>query len=808
MRYRLMASYLGASYQAAVGPSDRDVTLFAAPPPPEEHGFSPAPGGIWRKQVRLDNLDALWESRPIGSYHGEPCLVLDDLGDRLHIVYLGMDERRAAQLGYWEVDRGVFEVVVPRIDVSDLAEERHEFPITLLLSALPRALDAAPAGTGRVIGAIGPGSPAGPVPAAAGAGIPMGGPGPGAMPGWNGPAGTAPVRGQLPQAGPTQLPAAGPQPLAAPGPQSPVSGAYPIPGAQNGMGVPVGYGGPGLQNLPGIPGMAPRADLPQFPTGQQVAGGQQAPAIAQGQGTQPSATGAASSPVPAMQFPSQPQLPTAQLSTVQPLGAQPLVPQPPAVQQFSPAPPLTAAPQASGAPQTSGPQRQITGSQPAGGAAPPGAQQQAGQQMPAQQSTGPQVAPSQAPLPQAPQAQVSQAQRPQTQAPQAPASAPTAVAAWHGSPAPTGNGNGNWYYQPGPDPQNSGAMAGGYAVNGTTQNGYPVNGTAQNGYPVNGTTQNGYAQPGHDTGPIPVLNDFAGMQQYAQPAQPASVTGYQQAPAAAQAPPGQATQLGQPAQAAQPGQPAPGPLPGQPSAQPAAPLAALRATSGVAGGTGEPGLPAGALGATQTLEARGLEALAPVAPQAATQAPPAPEPVAPQPTAQQALTQPRSAPPAPAPSQNAATGPLTSLPSMPVPPAPVAPTSLPPVSPSPTSLEPTAAPSQRPSHSSTAAGTLSKLSGAVRGRRAARKPRLAMSSIFADLVDMADIPRSAYAVDEEVTGAMCLFKTDGGYEVFSCAEDARHEVRFFEEEEAAYFYLFGVLAAEALRNGRLSPRRG
>ena len=143
MRYRLMASYLGASYQAAVGPSDRDVTLFAAPPPPEEHGFSPVPGGgIWRKQVRLDDLDGLWESRPIGSYHGEPCLVLDDLGDRLHIVYLGMDERRAGQLGYWQVDRGVFEVVVQRHEVTDLAEERHEFPIALLLSALPRALNA------------------------------------------------------------------------------------------------------------------------------------------------------------------------------------------------------------------------------------------------------------------------------------------------------------------------------------------------------------------------------------------------------------------------------------------------------------------------------------------------------------------------------------------------------------------------------------------------------------------------------------------------------------------------------------------
>ena len=175
MRYRLMASYLGASYQAAVGPSDRDVTLFAAPPPPEEHGFSPVPGGgIWRKQVRLDDLDGLWESRPIGSYHGEPCLVLDDLGDRLHVVYLGMDERRAGQLGYWQVDRGVFEVVVQRHEVTDLAEERHEFPIALLLSALPRALDAgAGSGAGSMAGSgSGPGSGA-----RAGAGLGNGGTG-------------------------------------------------------------------------------------------------------------------------------------------------------------------------------------------------------------------------------------------------------------------------------------------------------------------------------------------------------------------------------------------------------------------------------------------------------------------------------------------------------------------------------------------------------------------------------------------------------------------------------------------------------
>ena len=194
------------------------------------------------------------------------------------------------------------------------------------------------------------------------------------------------------------------------------------------------------------------------------------------------------------------------------------------------------------------------------------------------------------------------------------------------------------------------------------------------------------------------------------------------------------------------------------------------------------GLPAPSSAASATMAP-------PVTAQPAPPAPLAPQPAVTQPSApadQRAVTQPLSAPPptAAAPSEGSATGPLSALP-------------------------PTPQADQGGSHSGlTAVGALSKLTGVVRGRRAARKPRLAMSAIFADLVDMADIPRSAYAVDEEITGAMCLFKTDGGYEVFSCAEDARHEVRFFEEEEAAYFYLFGVLAAEALRSGRLSPRRG
>ena len=93
------------------------------------------------------------------------------------------------------------------------------------------------------------------------------------------------------------------------------------------------------------------------------------------------------------------------------------------------------------------------------------------------------------------------------------------------------------------------------------------------------------------------------------------------------------------------------------------------------------------------------------------------------------------------------------------------------------------------------------------GRRSARKQRVPTRAIFSELADLAAIPRSAYALEQESDGAMCLLRTEEGFEVFSAADGARHEVRSFDDEEAAYFYLFGVLAAEAVRNGSLIPPR-
>jgi len=203
MRYRLMATYQGSPFEAGIGPTDGDIVLFAACPPPEELGFEPATGH-WRKQLRLGDVQAVWESRPVGIFRGERCMVLDDLGDRLHIGYLGHDAFRAEHLGYWQVDRGVFELVAPRTEVSDILEERTEYRRQVTppepMSYLPSAAEPEPSpyltphvtpdGPGY---ASRPESPSGQFPGAPAPGAPA----PGAPVGY-GPADASIIAGQSP----------------------------------------------------------------------------------------------------------------------------------------------------------------------------------------------------------------------------------------------------------------------------------------------------------------------------------------------------------------------------------------------------------------------------------------------------------------------------------------------------------------------------------------------------------------------------------------------------------------------------------
>jgi hypothetical protein len=265
MRFRQMATYRGVPYEVGVGPAESDVVLFAACPPPEELGFEPAPGH-WRKRVIRAEVDVLWESRPIGTFHGEACLVLDDLGDRLHIVYLGKDARRARELGYWQVDRGVFELLTPRDEVTSLTEEKVE-------KSLPRPRpeptappqpsypygaqpwSAAPLAAPAPADARGRGYPAEPALAPAGAWT-----GNGAPPQWTGTGtgGHPAAAGYGPPASPDGWtgPGTGPQPPATgygpgTGPQPPATGYGPGTGPQP---PATGYGPPANWTGNGAPG--------------------------------------------------------------------------------------------------------------------------------------------------------------------------------------------------------------------------------------------------------------------------------------------------------------------------------------------------------------------------------------------------------------------------------------------------------------------------------------------------------------------------------------------------------------------------
>jgi hypothetical protein len=89
-----------------------------------------------------------------------------------------------------------------------------------------------------------------------------------------------------------------------------------------------------------------------------------------------------------------------------------------------------------------------------------------------------------------------------------------------------------------------------------------------------------------------------------------------------------------------------------------------------------------------------------------------------------------------------------------------------------------------------------------RQRRKA-KQRLATEELFAELATMAGIPAEAYSIGQEVDGALCLLRTKDGFEVFHASGGSRHEPQLFSAEEAACFYLFGVLVADAVRSGSL-----
>jgi hypothetical protein len=565
MRYRLMASFQGASYQAGVGPTDEDVTLFAACPPPEELGFRSS-SNHWRKRVSVEEIDAMWESRPIGRYRGERCMVLDELGDRMHIAYLGRDLYLARRLGFWEVDRGVFEVVVPRQEIDDLREERGEYELAVLDPA---------DGNGH---------------------------------GWD--------------QGARETWAYNPRDYGQPAPDTGPLRAVDARGL-----IDTGPSWAADPRTPDVPAAAAwdaRDEHAQDP---------------RDTGTWPA----------------------------------------------------TSDPQ--DAPEAGGPFPRARGGW--------RARDTGGWQAPDTGSWDPREVER-------------AAAREREQA---------AANGW------SSGQNGNWNSRtPGPpDHQTGGWNTRTPERTDRWSTPAPANGRwSTPGYETNRTTGSWQAQdvtdPGHTTGAWNAADVTATDPGRGWDAQDTMAWNPVTAGEWDHDEPGWNGHRGSPA--------APDPL--SPGWKPDEVVQS-------------------AYPPPQTQDAAALWHGSPFPEDGGRWNPP-----------------PAVTPPAPAPP--AAVGAAAS---------PAAPD-----------------PAQAPAANG----------GRYVGRRSARKPRVTTQAIFSQLLDLASIPQSSYAVDAEVDGAMCLIRARGGYEVFSASDQSRHEVRFFEDEEAAYFYLFGVLAADAIRNGQLGPK--
>ncbi len=655
MRYQVMASFRGLAFEAALGPADEDVVLFSVAPPPEGLQFEQA-GGLWRLPVRRSDLDALWESRPVGRYRGHPCLVLDDLGDRMHIAFQGHDAYEAEQLGYWQVDRGVYEVVVPRHDVTDLADLREDHP---LRRAEPAALSGSMGTTPPGPGTPPPGMMAtapGPMP---GETLGSAGSGYAALPAPATAAGFGLMPAEAPESSPpgpvdpeASFPAA-PAPMGAPGgPVPPDSLASLATQPVRPMNAePAGANGSGTQHAapqPGGPQYGTPRSTGQHALPQDTGSGNAGPQHALPQGTGPQYAG---TQYPGTQYPgpqhSGSQYPGPQYSGPQYPGPQHAGSQDPG--------PQYSGPQYSG-PQYSGPQH-------------PGAQYTAGQYTGEQYPAGQYPAPQEAGAQDVPSPDAGSLDPPSPGAPSPDAASPGAPSPAARMPEPQT-----------PDPQTPDPHAAEPAGTGQAR---PAAERAEGG-----TTAT-------ETGSVDATTGA-----------PAASGGHQPAPSQQSAP--------DPAVAS-----------GDPTVAAPSPRSRRRA----------PSLPADMMAAAPPRE----------------------------------------------PAANGRGG-----------------------------WRPWSPGEQGSDGSGPASSEADGTNGWAGPDAAAESPEPSRQngthSAFRDLVGLAAIPDRSFAVDEDVEGARCLVRTDDGFEVYSSAGNEKHEVRFFLDEESAYFYLFGVLAADALRNGRLVRR--
>ena len=119
MRDGYLALWHGNEYEAS--PDGSEVRLYATG---AVEGFDEVRPGRYRRIVLADEVTELVYVRTLGTWRGEPFIVLGEHEEWLRVEYTGGKAPVAAALQLEEFDYGVYQGWAPANEVSDLREQR------------------------------------------------------------------------------------------------------------------------------------------------------------------------------------------------------------------------------------------------------------------------------------------------------------------------------------------------------------------------------------------------------------------------------------------------------------------------------------------------------------------------------------------------------------------------------------------------------------------------------------------------------------------------------------------------------------
>ena len=110
------ARWRGGEFIAAFAEGGLEL-LSRAPHP----GMQEARPGVWQAVVPRGEVDEVFELELTAQWRGQPVRVLDSDGDRVRLLLPDPDRAQATALGVIEVSPGVWQVIAPRSEISDVS---------------------------------------------------------------------------------------------------------------------------------------------------------------------------------------------------------------------------------------------------------------------------------------------------------------------------------------------------------------------------------------------------------------------------------------------------------------------------------------------------------------------------------------------------------------------------------------------------------------------------------------------------------------------------------------------------------------